>query len=219
VVAVDVDAARGRVLADEIDGLFIAADVGDPKAWTVIVGETTEAFGGIDWAHLNAGVPVGAYPVHIQGITDEQYLRALGVNANGVFYGIRALVPSMERRGGGAIVATSSVAGLCPLPQDPVYAATKHFVIGLVRSLAEPLAQQHVAINAICPGGVDTPLVDSIGQRGDIATSGRQLMGAEQVAIVVTEMFGGTETGQVYTVLQTNGSVRFDFPEIPGLQR
>ena len=219
VVVSDLDEARGSALADALNARFVAADVSDPSAWDTVIREADHAFGGIDLVHLNAGIPVGQYPVRVESVTDEQYRRVMGVNADGVFFGVRAVVPAMAARGGGAIVVTASVAGLCALPQDPVYAATKHFAVGLVRSLAEPLREHGITINAICPGGVDTPLVDATGPRDAILASGRDLMAPDQVASAVTDLFRGTETGECYSILYTRGKARYEFAEIPGLQR
>ena len=95
-------------------------------------------------------------------VTDEIYRRAVGVNVDGVVFGVRALVPAMADRGGGAIVATASLAGLIGFSPDPIYCLTKHAVVGLVRSLVPQLAEHHITINAVCPSIVDTPLIDDI---------------------------------------------------------
>ena len=141
----------------------------------------------------------------------------MSVNVDGVFFGIRACVPAISARGGGAIVATSSLAGIGPLAQDPVYAATKHAVIGLVRSLAGPLTGHRITINAICPGGIDTPLLDSTGSRETMLEAGRPLMDPDVCAQVVSDLMVGTETGQAYAVLFGRGGVRYEFRGAPGL--
>jgi len=81
----------------------------------------------------------------------------MGVNTDGVAYGIMAALPALAE--GGRIVVTASVAGLGPLVIDPTYAASKHALVGLVRSLAPTLAARGIGIDAICPGGVDTAIV------------------------------------------------------------
>ena len=137
------------------------------------------------------------------------------VNVDGVFHGIRACVPAIARRGGGAIVATSSLAGIGPHADDPVYAASKHAVIGLVRSLARPLDEQHITINAVCPGAVDTPLLDTTGRRGAIVEAGRPLMDPDVVAAAVSDLMQGSETGKAYAVLHDHGAIRYEFAKIP----
>jgi len=95
----------------------------------------------------------------LAAISDTAYRRIVGVNVDGVFLGVRALLPAMTKQQWGRIVATASVGGLTPVPFDPLYAMTKHAVVGLVRSAAPALASQGITLSAICPGGVDTPLV------------------------------------------------------------
>jgi NAD(P)-dependent dehydrogenase (short-subunit alcohol dehydrogenase family) len=216
VVAVDVDEARGKLVADEVGGRFVAADVGDPAAWTRIVATAVDDLGGLDLVHLNAGIPTGAYPVAIEDVSDAQYRRVMGVNIDGVFFGVRACMPAMAESGGGAIVATSSLAGLMPLPQDPVYGATKHAVIGLVRSLAAPFATRSITINAVCPGGIDTPLLDTAHARDELREANRPLMDPDEVAQVVADLLEGDETGQAYSVLHGLGGIRYEFAKIRG---
>lgn len=217
VVVADVADGAGESVASAVGGEYVHLDVGDVAAWANVVSDVEARHGGVDLAHLNAGIALGAYPVVVDELTDEQYQRIMGVNVDGVFNGIRAVVPSMKRRGGGAIVVTSSLAGVGPHPDDPIYAATKHFVIGLVRSLGLPLREHGITINAVCPGAVDTPLLDTTGRRGAIEARGRPLMVGDDIAEAVTMLLGGTETGHVYTVMAGRGAERYEFPGIPGM--
>ena len=93
-----------------------------------------DACGGLDLVHLNAGVASGC------GVGDDfdlaRYRRAMGANLDGVVFGMHAALPALRARGGGAIVATASLAGLTGVAYDPLYSANKHAVVGLVRSLA-----------------------------------------------------------------------------------
>ena len=157
------------------------ADVGRSDQWPGIVDAVTSRFGGIDLAHLNAGVITGE--ADITKVTDDIYRRAVGVNVDGVVFGLRALVPALARRGGGAIVATASLAGLIGFSPDPIYCLTKHAVVGLVRSLGPQLAEQHITINAVCPSIVDTPLID--GTRALLERSGFPLIDVTAVAEAV----------------------------------
>jgi NAD(P)-dependent dehydrogenase (short-subunit alcohol dehydrogenase family) len=215
VLAIDVDEARGRAVASEAGARFERMDVGDPDAWARLVRAAEDDLGGVDLAHLNAGVATGAYPVDIATLSDAQYRRVMGVNVDGVVFGVRALVPAMARRGGGAIVVTSSLAGLMPLPDDPVYGGTKHFVIGLVRSLATPLGEQGITINAVCPGAVDTALLDTTG-RGDELRGSIPRMPPDDVAVVAARLLAGDETGSAYSVLPERGSARYEFAPVAG---
>ena len=215
VVTLDVDEERGGAVATEAGARFERIDVADSATWASLVRGVEEQLGGVDLAHLNAGVATGVYPVRIETLTDAQYRRVLGVNVDGVVFGIRALVPAMARRGGGAIVVTSSLAGLMPLPDDPVYDGTKHFVIGLVRSLATPLAEHGITINAVCPGGVDTALLDTIG-RGDEVRARISHMPPDDVAAATVSLLAGEETGAAYSVLPGIGTARHEFAPVAG---
>jgi NAD(P)-dependent dehydrogenase (short-subunit alcohol dehydrogenase family) len=217
VVVTDVAEDHGRAVAVEVDGTFAHLDVSEAGEWARVVADLRRAHGGVDLAHLNAGIALGAYPVVVEDLSDAQYRKIMGVNADGVFLGIRALVPTIAERGGGGIVVTSSLAGVGPHPDDPIYAATKHFVIGLVRSLGRPLRERSITINAVCPGAVDTPLLDATGRRDAIAARGRALMGGDDVAEAVLALLAGTQTAQVYTVMAGRGAERFEFPAIPGM--
>src|ERR671934_1503755 len=88
----------------------------------------------------------------ITQLTEAQYRRIMGPNVDGVVFGARAVVPAIAARGGGAIVATASLAGLIAFAPDPIYTLTKHAVVGFVRSLAQPLESRGITINAVCPG-------------------------------------------------------------------
>jgi NAD(P)-dependent dehydrogenase (short-subunit alcohol dehydrogenase family) len=157
VVVADVDERAGQVTADEVGGHFLRLDVADPDSWAALVAAIEERFGHLDDVHLNAGVLTGSTDVVV--LTDEQYRRVTGVNVDGVVFGLRAVVPLLAAGGGGAVVATASVAGLVPFTIDPIYTLTKHAVVGLVRALAPQLLARGITIDAICPSLVDTPLL------------------------------------------------------------
>lgn len=196
IVAVDVDGAGAERAAKELGGLSVTADVSRAEQWPEIV-RVAEELGGIDVAFLNAGVTTGQQDIAALG--DEEYRRIMGVNVDGVVFGARAVVPSMSRRGGGAIVATASLAGLIAFPGDPVYTLTKHAVVGFVRALAPRLAEEHITVNAVCPSLVDTPLID--GEiRDTLAGAGFPLIAPDAVADAVLYCVGGEETGQAVFV-------------------
>ncbi len=157
VAVVDLDGTSAEQAAAKFGGLALQADVGHSDEWPGIVEAVRSRFGGIDLAHLNAGVVTGESD--ITKLTDDTYRRAVGVNVDGVVFGVRALVPALSARGGGAIVATASLAGLIGFSPDPIYCLTKHAVVGLVRSLVPQLAEHQITINAVCPSIVDTPLI------------------------------------------------------------
>ena len=119
-----------------------------------MVAETVARFGGLDVAFLNAGY----YGPGTSFFDDDvsAFDRIIAINLRGCFLGIRSAAKAI--RSGGAIVVTGSTGGILGLANNPAYSASKHGLIGLIRSAAEPLAAQGVRINAILPGGVNTPL-------------------------------------------------------------
>ena len=176
-------------------------DVGDPAAWRALDGEYDAAF-------LNAGVLTGEESM--AKLSDEQYERALRANVHGVVYGVRELAARLMPNGG-SIVATSSLAGLTATPPDPIYALTKHAVIGFVRSVAPQLAAQGIRINALCPGYADTPIVpDEL--RGVL---GVPLIEPAFVAEAALQALHDEESGGAW-VVQPNRVLKFRFPHIPG---
>ena len=216
VVVADIDAAGARKVADEIGGSPAELDVGDPAAWRRLVDELTgpgsPGGGGVDIAVLNAGIATGED--RITHLTDEVYRRIMAINVDGVVFGARALVPLIARRGGGAVVATSSLAGVIAFPPDPIYTLTKHAVVGLVRSLAPQLERDGITINAICPGLTDTPLLG--GLRRQLEESGFPIMPAEQIAAAVIEAVLDGGTGRALVCQPGREPTEFRFSNVPG---
>jgi NAD(P)-dependent dehydrogenase (short-subunit alcohol dehydrogenase family) len=211
VVVVDRNADDGERVAKELEGVFVAADVSDPGAWRNVVETAERELGGVDVAYLNAGVTT--QNADITTLTDDQYRRVVGANVDGVVFGARAVTPAIERRGGGAIVATASLAGLIAFAPDPIYTMTKHAVVGLVRSLAPHLQAKGITINAVCPGIVDTPLVGEA--RSRIEAAGFPMMPPEDIADAVLKLAAGTQTG-VCMVCQPGRQEPFEFNDAPG---
>ncbi len=164
VALLDVNEAAGRETAARTGGVFWSMDVSSPMSWRDTVADVEATLGPVRFAHLNAGImtrPLDASlaPARIEEVTPERYRQMQAVNADGVFYGIHTLLPRMESWGGGTITVTSSAAGLIPISFDPVYAMTKHALIGLVRSLALAYTDSPVRLNALCPGGFSSALL------------------------------------------------------------
>jgi NAD(P)-dependent dehydrogenase (short-subunit alcohol dehydrogenase family) len=176
-------------------------DVGSVEAWRAVAGDFDAAF-------LNAGVVTGEG--EIVTLTDEQYRRAVGANLDGVVLGTRELASRLMPRGG-SIVATASLAGLTAVPLDPIYATTKHAVVGFVRSVAPQLEARGIRINALCPGFTDTPIV-AHEVRGSLPAP---LMAPSFVARAALQALNDPETGGAW-IVQPNRIVKFRFPNIPG---
>jgi NAD(P)-dependent dehydrogenase (short-subunit alcohol dehydrogenase family) len=207
VAVVDVDEAEGRSTAASVGGVFVRADVSDSS-------ELHEAFAGvladagrIGVVLLNAGVL--SSQKDIAALTDETYRRVMGVNVNGVVFGVREAVHAMAA-GGGSIVVTASMAGLHPFALDPIYTLTKHAVVGLVRALASPLAEQGIRINCVCPGLVDTGLLGGEGR-----TRNLPMISAETVADAVVRLAGSGVSGEAWVFAPDGSTTAHDFPPPP----
>jgi NAD(P)-dependent dehydrogenase (short-subunit alcohol dehydrogenase family) len=212
VVVADLDEAGGAEAAGEAGGTFVATDVSDPDAVQAAVAAAEAAWSGLDLVHLNAGITSGT--AALDQLDPERYRRVVAVNLDGVVFGIRSALPALRRRGGGAIVATASLAGLTAYPGDPVYSATKHAVVGLTRTLAEPLAADRVTINCVCPGFADTPLLGR--SAGEFRAAGFPLLSADEVAAVVLAAATGGATGQAWVCQPGREPEPFRFRGVPG---
>jgi NAD(P)-dependent dehydrogenase (short-subunit alcohol dehydrogenase family) len=206
----------GRAIAERLgcDGYEVAAldvgelDVSDAASWALFAAGLDR----LEVACLNAGVITGSSS--IAELTEEQFQRMLGVNVGGTVLGVRALLPALEAAGG-QIVVTASLAGLVPMPNDPIYSGTKHFLIGFVRSVAPELAARGVSINAVCPGIADTPL---LGEDGRVAlqAAGFPLLSPDDVVDGVLAALGSGETGQAWVVQPGRAPEAYRFHGVPG---
>ena len=219
VIVADVDDAGGAAVAEEVGGTFHHLDVTDPEAWAAAVAAT----GGVDIVYLNAGVttlPAGtglsdAAANHITRLSDRDYRRIMAINVDGVVFGARAVVPSMVERGGGVIVATSSLAGLIGFPPDPIYAVTKHAVIGLVRSLGPQLAPLGISVHAVCPGITDTAIVADTAKH-ELRAAGFPIIPPEHIGAGVLTAIRSSDTGCAWVCQAGRDAVSFEFRHVPG---
>jgi NAD(P)-dependent dehydrogenase (short-subunit alcohol dehydrogenase family) len=173
-------------------------DVSDPEAWR----DVRPA----DLVCLNAGVLARG-----DG-TLEDYRRILGVNVDGVVFGLQALAPRM--REGSAFVVTASLAGLVPMPSDPLYTLTKHAVVGYARSMAQMLEPRGIRVNLVCPGIVRTPMTEPEQEKLDAA--GFPLMEPEQIAEAILVAARSELTGQAWVCQPGREPTLFRFPNVPG---
>lgn len=145
-------AAEIEALAAEIGGEAIVADMASPES----IAALQEKAGNVDILINNAGTAISA-PLHKIKMEDWNWL--LQLNLTGVMLCTQAFLPHMLEQKWGRVINVASVAGLTAQKYLTAYAATKHAVIGMTRALADEVAAKGVTVNAICPGFVDTPMV------------------------------------------------------------
>lgn len=216
VLVADVDREGGQRVADEVAGGFVFCDVRDPAHNEDAVAGAVERFGGLDVACLNAGVATTTFGVGAD-FDLAAYRRAMAINVDGVFFGVHAAMPALRERGGGAIVLTASLAGLTGVPEDPVYCAGKHAVVGLARALGPALAGDRITVNALCPGFADTAI--NAGIRDLISRARIPLLTPEQVAEALAQLLASDGTGQAWYVQPGRPSEPFSFRRVPGARR
>ncbi len=201
VILADIADEAGQRLATELGGEFRHLDVSDPLEWELLAATFDEV---PDIAFLNAGVstrlhdePLDERP--LGEVTERAYRRIMGANVDGVVYGARAVLGPMVARGSGHIVITASIAGLMPIPFDPVYGLTKHAVIGFAKSLGVTYGPTGVCTSAICPGFADTGIItDQI--REMLGAVGVPIMSPTRVADAVAAALTAREPGSIWAV-------------------
>jgi NAD(P)-dependent dehydrogenase (short-subunit alcohol dehydrogenase family) len=138
----------------------VVADVSSEADTARYVAEAVARFGGVDVVFANAGVEGTVAP--LAALSVEAFDRVLAINVRGVFLALKHAAPRLAERGGGSVVVTSSVAGLVGSPGLGAYVASKHAVIGLVRTAALELAAQRIRVNAVNPGPIENRMMRSI---------------------------------------------------------
>ncbi len=155
--ASDIEKTRAEVETKfGVKCLFVGADVTNYDSVAAMISESETKLGSVDIIVNNAGIqfvaPVDEFPL-------DQWTKILNINLTGVFYGIRAALPGMKKRGYGRIINIASAHGLVASIGKAAYVSAKHGVVGLTKVVALENARHNITCNAICPGWVLTPLV------------------------------------------------------------
>jgi NAD(P)-dependent dehydrogenase (short-subunit alcohol dehydrogenase family) len=163
VAAADRGADRGEETAQKIrrdggEARFFHVDVAIREDVERFLEAALDAFGRIDHAFNNAGI-LGRHALTHETI-EADWARVLSVNLTGTWHCMRAEIPIMIEQGAGSIVNCASIAGLRGFETRSAYSASKHGIIGLTRSAALEYAKEGIRVNAVCPGAIDTPLLD-----------------------------------------------------------
>jgi len=219
VLGVDLNEEGLTKVAAETGCEILTGDISDQEFNETAVTNVSDLFGSLDLLFLNAGILGRKIELQINDLTPDeldpsQYTKVRAINFDSVVFGTLAAAPLMAANNGGSIIATASIAGLAAWNRDPFYTATKHAVVGWVRGIAPALHAQRISINAICPGGVATPLVGI----DRLQSANPNLLEPEQVAKAMIDTALEEGTGKAFTVKADHEPVRqeYHFTQIEG---
>ena len=160
VVVADIQDEPGQRVADALDGTFLHVDVSDPVSVEGMIRGAVDRYGRIDILMNNAGIESTPAPTVVSSI--ENWKSVTAIDLDGVYYGMKYVLPVMVEQKGGVILNVGSTMGLNAIPNMPAYSAAKAGVIHLSKVVAVEHAIHNIRVNAICPSVVDTPLLQNL---------------------------------------------------------
>lgn len=191
VVLVDIDAERLEKVGSELGdaALALVSDVSRADAANSFVHAAIAHFGRVDIAMLNAGISGSI--ARIEAVSADEFDRVMAVNVRSVWSAMAALFPPMKASGGGSIVVTASTGGVMGAPMVAPYVASKHAVIGLVKSAAIEGARHNIRVNAVAPSPIETPMMAHI--NGGLGSGDAEKSRARTIAHVPLQRYGTAE--------------------------
>lgn len=217
VVVADVNEAAAQKTADKIKALggeasAVKCDVSSAAEVAAAIRFTVETYGRLDAAFNNAGIQ--PRPSNIADLPEEEFDRVVSINLKGVYLSLKYQLQQMQKQGSGAIVNNSSIGGLVAGPGRAAYHATKHGVLGLTKSAAVEYAPGGIRINAVCPGTIETPMVEEMFALGDLDKTAsengapiKRLGKASEVAEAVLWLFSPASSFVIGQPISVDGGV------------
>ncbi len=211
VVVADLDLDAATRVAQSVGGTPTRVDAGDYDQNHRLAAWITDKFGRLDVAVLNVGINSGQRGT--LPLDPAKYHRCVRVNLDSVVFGVDAVTPMMAAAGHGLIMVTCSLSGLWPEVSNPVYTLTKTGALGYVRAMAGLLAKQGIAIHAICPSSVDTPMMGA--SRDRAREQGFPLITADEVAEAMMAIAARPGATTTWSLVAGQPPLPYDFPPVP----
>ncbi|GIH04250.1 short-chain dehydrogenase [Rhizocola hellebori] len=211
VVVADIDLPAATRVAHAVQGTPVRLNAGDFDDNHRLAGWITEHFGQLDVAVLNVGINSGQRGA--QPLDPARYRDCVNVNLDSIVFGIDAVTPLMAAGGGGLIMVTCSLSSLWPEVSNPVYTLTKTGALGYVRAMARLLAERGIAIHALCPSSVDTPMMGP--SRGRALAQGFPLISPDQVAEAMMTIAETPGAATTWSLVAGQPPMPYEFAPVP----
>ena len=199
VVLTDLNQSGGAALAEELgsNAIFILHDVANLQQWNDVVATAERQFGPVSILVNNAGI-IGV-AASTPEFSEDDFLKVCAVNERGVFFGMKTVIPSMLKAGGGSIVNISSIAGMIGLAESPnlAYVGTKYAVRGMTKFVATEYGPHNIRVNSVHPGFIMTPMMVA-------ATDDSVIAAAETIPL--RRMADPSEVSKLVTFLASDDS-------------